>query len=254
MFVSEFYFAYRTVASVKIFEHSHPGAELVLVTRGDYETVFDRKIRLTAHPGDVYVTPPGMPHTQEATPNRQEAFYTVFRDNGFSDRLRIISTGEDPYIRNYFSDLAALYQDNRPEECQSLLETILRRLQRFESDRQRADAMHPFVRKMHESLERRWNDPSLKLSVLARETGGSPNYVHTLFAAEFGCGASQYLQNKRLEAARQMLEAPYLRLSEIAERCGFSDQNYFCRVFRRRFRQSPSDYRRLALTQKPRDE
>ena len=48
----------------------------------------------------------------------------------------------------------------------------------------------------------------------------------------------------RLEHARQLLKGYDLKIKDIAARCGFTDSNYFCRLFRKHTERSPSEYRR----------
>ena len=52
-----------------------------------------------------------------------------------------------------------------------------------------------------------------------------------------------YLNRLRLEHAAELLRTTGWPVSEIAARCGFPDSNYFTRVFRLSFAQSPRTYR-----------
>ncbi len=54
---------------------------------------------------------------------------------------------------------------------------------------------------------------------------------------------TQYLTDVRLEQARRRLIETRDPISRIAEECGFRDASYFCRRFKRKFNQSPSQCR-----------
>ena len=54
----------------------------------------------------------------------------------------------------------------------------------------------------------------------------------------------EWLNQRRLQMASQYLSSTRKTISEIAAMCGFSDQFYFSRVFRRHFGQSPLRYRK----------
>ena len=54
---------------------------------------------------------------------------------------------------------------------------------------------------------------------------------------------SDYLLNLRLQHARNMLLTSNKTLSEISMECGFCDSNYLCFRFRKKFNQSPHQFR-----------
>lgn len=75
----------------------------------------------------------------------------------------------------------------------------------------------------------------------------SPRYIRMLFEAE-GTSFTEFVREERLKRARSKLLShrfDHLRISEIAYEVGFNDLSYFNRVFRRRFGQSPSEFRDL---------
>ncbi|WP_148244631.1 helix-turn-helix transcriptional regulator [Enterobacter asburiae] len=72
----------------------------------------------------------------------------------------------------------------------------------------------------------------------------SPNYLSHLFQKVGSVGFNEYLTQTRLEHARQLLKGYDLKIKDIAASCGFSDSNYFCRLFRKHTERSPSEYRR----------
>lgn len=67
-----------------------------------------------------------------------------------------------------------------------------------------------------------------------------------LFAAGIGMTPGEYLNTLRLEQAKTLLFESDLPIGTVALRAGFSDANYFSRLFRKRFGQSPSSFRKNA--------
>lgn len=63
------------------------------------------------------------------------------------------------------------------------------------------------------------------------------------FKQECGVTISRYLNELRLEEACRLLTGSTRPIGEIAEACGFADQNYFSKVFRRACGMTPSEYR-----------
>ena len=48
-------------------------------------------------------------------------------------------------------------------------------------------------------------------------------------------GIAAYVRNKRLVHAKKLIQTTDLSIPEIAEACGFSDYNYFLRIFKQKF-------------------
>ena len=48
-------------------------------------------------------------------------------------------------------------------------------------------------------------------------------------------GIAAYIKNKRLDHAKKLIQTTELSIPEIAEICGFSDYNYFLRLFKQKF-------------------
>lgn len=60
-----------------------------------------------------------------------------------------------------------------------------------------------------------------------------------VFKEVTGMTAMQYLNEYRLKIAETMLENTHKSVAEIARVCGFEDESYFCRCFKKHFGDSP---------------
>ena len=78
---------------------------------------------------------------------------------------------------------------------------------------------------------------------LAKVVGLSENYIGTYFERRVGMHFGEYIQRLRLNHAVVFLKTTDMSIKEIADRCGFSSQEYFSRVFREKYSVSPSRYR-----------
>lgn len=56
-------------------------------------------------------------------------------------------------------------------------------------------------------------------------------------------GIGRYIREKRLEAAKKLLKITDLSVAEISDKVGFSDYNYFSRVFKQHYNISPKKFR-----------
>ena len=81
------------------------------------------------------------------------------------------------------------------------------------------------------------------LEGLARAAGLSPFHFSKLFKRSTGSTPHQYVVQRRLERATELLRSTEVNLCEVALECGFADQSHFANVFRRFVGVTPSQYR-----------
>lgn len=70
----------------------------------------------------------------------------------------------------------------------------------------------------------------------------TPNHLSKLFAQHGTMRFIEYVRWVRMAKARMILQKYHLSIHEVAQRCGFPDSDYFCRVFRRQFGLTPGEY------------
>jgi transcriptional regulator GlxA family with amidase domain len=81
------------------------------------------------------------------------------------------------------------------------------------------------------------------VSDIARNAGMSTEHFIRTFKAETGLTPADYMRQKRMELASQLLLKTDLSIKELAFECGYRDPVYFSKVFKSYYRQSPTDYR-----------
>ena len=84
----------------------------------------------------------------------------------------------------------------------------------------------------------------ISLKDIANAASLSPNYFHTVFKATCNMTPHDYLINRRILAAKEMMWNTDNSISEIAEKCGFGNQQYFSQVFKQQLGISPGQYRK----------
>ncbi len=77
---------------------------------------------------------------------------------------------------------------------------------------------------------------------IADRVGVTPHHLIRLFSKYVGIPPGRYLKLRRLECARDLLTQPGISISTAAELSGFSDPNYFSKVFRKENGVTPSEY------------
>ncbi|GIP56668.1 AraC family transcriptional regulator [Paenibacillus sp. FSL W8-0186] len=92
-------------------------------------------------------------------------------------------------------------------------------------------------------MEEHFHEP-LTIAQLAEMANVSPKYFVDLFKKSFGKSAMKYLSELRINQAKRYLLSGegQLRLRDIAQMVGYSDEFYFSRKFKKEVGISPSDY------------
>jgi AraC family transcriptional regulator len=83
----------------------------------------------------------------------------------------------------------------------------------------------------------------IHLSDLASIAAMSPYYFARLFKNSTGVSPHQYVIQRRIDRAQQMLRASKTSIFEIGVRVGYADPKHFRTLFRREVGLSPNDYR-----------
>jgi AraC family transcriptional regulator len=79
---------------------------------------------------------------------------------------------------------------------------------------------------------------------LARLVNLSTSHFFRAFKVSTGLSPFEYITQRRIQRATDMMRTTDEPLAHIAVGCGLSDQAHFCRVFRRLAGQSPNEWRR----------
>lgn len=83
----------------------------------------------------------------------------------------------------------------------------------------------------------------LSTEVICKNINTTRTKLYQIFADELGMGVSTYVRECRLKKAKELLKTTNDSISDIALSVGFSDYNYFTRVFKKQFGMSPYAYR-----------
>lgn len=87
----------------------------------------------------------------------------------------------------------------------------------------------------------------LTLDEVSRSVNISPYYFSKLFKEESGENFIEYLTGMRIRKAKELLKNPALSIKEICVMSGYSDPNYFSRIFKKQEDVTPSEYRERIL-------
>jgi transcriptional regulator GlxA family with amidase domain len=104
----------------------------------------------------------------------------------------------------------------------------------------------PWQAKLAKRLIVEQMETNITTSALAKACKLSRGHFTRSFKQTVGIPPHRWLQERRVEKAKQLLAQGHCPLAEVAVLCGFSDQAHFSRVFKVMTRHTPFGWRRAA--------
>ncbi len=80
-----------------------------------------------------------------------------------------------------------------------------------------------------------------------KEFNLSPSVVKKIFREHMGCGVMDYFTRLKIDRAKEMIREENYTFTEIAERLGFNNSQYFTTVFKRVSGMTPTEYAKVVV-------
>ncbi len=212
--------------------------ELTMVLSGSLEYVING-IEYTLHDNDMIFLPVGALRQRRslAVPTQYVSFnflsdsreldFPIFMQGAVSKDIR--------GILSVFSQeqLSLLYHSREKAIC--VLNYILYEL--LDNRHLGSNNYHitKALRYIHENIK-----SSITLDALSRYLHLTREYTATLFKKELGKTVSEYVNEKKMQIAKNMISEGVWELREIAEQLGYENYGYFSRLFKKQFNILPS--------------
>lgn len=98
------------------------------------------------------------------------------------------------------------------------------------------------IEKGIEFLDSNYNR-NISLDEISKHLSVSKNYFSYLFKRDTGISIWAYLTDIRMNKSKELLEKTNMKSYEVAYNVGYDNPSYFSKTFKKRFKQSPSEYR-----------
>lgn len=98
-----------------------------------------------------------------------------------------------------------------------------------------------FMTRINKLIEDNMDNSELSIADITQELGISRSLLHIKMKTFFNMSMTDYIKKCRMTMACELFKKGY-NVGETAYRAGYSDPNYFSKVFKRTFGISPSDY------------
>lgn len=129
------------------------------------------------------------------------------------------------------------------ETLQALHQLFVQRIDILFQELNKETNENPVILQIKDFVRKNCGVETLSVKDIGDHVYLSPSYVCTLFKTETGKTLNQYITEYRMERAKEMLEDLRYKISEVSVTVGYSDGNYFGKIFKKKFGLSPSEYR-----------
>ena len=186
-------------------------------------------------PGDVFIYRPGETHIIRAVTGKWICCWITW-DHPESMRwveafhLKHHLNHRTPCPQWLFREVAEGLSENIPQGQKRAIQAAHAILLEASLNRRHDPHSHPAAERARAHLDSNFRDSSLTMESLSEILGVHRTTLFRSFQSSYGTSPSVYLHNRRMENALAQLHRSGLRISEVADRSGFSDPNYFSRA------------------------
>lgn len=182
------------------------------------------------------------------------------RDYGYfsysSNEALYLSEREEKSVMDIIDNITREVEANMDAFTQELLlsniELLLKYCDRFYNrqfltrKKANSDLLSRFERLLDQffTAEKLSENGILTVQQIAKEMNLSPNYLSDMLRVQTGRTTQQYIQDRLIERAKELLSTTGMSVSEIAYQLGFEHRQSFHRLFKNRTAVSPLDFRK----------
>ena len=104
-----------------------------------------------------------------------------------------------------------------------------------------------FIERIDYYLEKNISDPNFDVEQLSACMNISRSSLFRKIKSETGYNISEYIKEKRLKVAIELIKSGIKNVEELSVCCGFNSSSYFCKCFKNKYGVSPKEYIKINL-------
>lgn len=112
-----------------------------------------------------------------------------------------------------------------------------------ETKKKPSSGQKDFIDRVQKYIDENISD-DISLNSVAEAMNISPNYLSKIFREETGINFSNYVGDKKLDLAAELLRTTKTSVSEISVKVGYANVAYFTKLFKQKYGNTPGQYRK----------
>ena len=240
--------------------HSHEFCEIIFVVDGKGCTTVNGE-RIDFKKGDILIYNPRVEHYEESSLQEPTEFMFFALDKFeitdlpknhlLPSQYKVIYHSKESYSTIYelFKKMITEFEnkdDFYVEIAQNISRTLLMYIFRVINVADQGFNIHEtngVLEKALRFINENYRN-NISLEDVAKACYINKYYLSHLFSKFKGMSVGKFILSLKIEDAKKLLETTTLTVSEVAERSGFDDPNYFSRTFKKASGLSPLQYRK----------
>lgn len=224
-------------------KHKHTQFEISLVLQGYMNVKIGEKIARVSE-GDVMIIPADTYHEGTDGDNYMDIFLKA-ENMDFCDNS--IIHDYDGSIKKLFlmiKKASSEKETNYLNITDKLLEAMWEYIKKYIEKNFKYDFVVNIKNKIYDNL----SNPDFNITKEVQKIGFNIDYFRRCFREELSCTPLEYMTRLRIEQAEKLLtQRTFKSVENVSELCGFSDNFYFSKIFKKHTGLSPRDYRKKYL-------
>ncbi len=216
---------------------------LVIKSRGVSEYVIDGK-KYVADSDNIVLIPKGTEYGMYIC-REGECVVVEFDTAESISAPCVLGTGGDKEIATFVRSILQYWKLKGPayqSKCMSELYNLITRLSTVHSYTHSLAGKYRMIHKSVKYIEANYRRADLYTPDLAKMSGMGETYYRSIFISVFSVPPAKYIQNYRVEKAKELLVNSELSVDEIAIATGFANASYFCKVFKLTTGLTPTEF------------
>jgi signal transduction histidine kinase/DNA-binding response OmpR family regulator/ligand-binding sensor domain-containing protein len=163
-----------------------------------------------------------------------------------TSRLLGLELGAEAYLPKPFSKAELLIRIKKLLELRQQLKKVYQQmiLQSPPETNEKSDPGQLFLQRVRQIIEEQLEENVVSVQELATQLGMGRTQLHRKFTQMTEYSPSRFIRLVQIQKARYLIEKTDHPVASVAYKCGFSDPDYFSKVFKQETGNTPSKHRK----------